>query len=373
MQAVLVGCSVVASSVAADDWIVEPLVSVYAGYDSNLTLSTADRESATSETAEFGLRMARESETTQISLDNRLVSRRVQGPGNRDTDDIAFIFSGTRQWERSVATLNTDVILDSTLTSELGLSGTGFVQQRKDRTLVRLSPNVGYTLSERESLSLAGLYQDVSYEDESRIPLSNYRYATLSAGYLLQLAPRWTVRADFQFADFDSATDTRTFTGLVGGTWEVDESGLLSARLGVSTSRTRPRTADGDETGLRYELNYDSEMERQSFQLGVRREESPDGSGELRVSSAVTAGWSRQQAELLRLFGSVQVGVSEGANVSDRDYRSLNLGARRSLSEDLSIELRYRYTWQQFERGDAASNNSVVLAVHKRWGDQNRW
>ena len=370
----VVVCWVIATSLSdevhAGYWFWQPRLAASVDYQSNLTLNATDRESAVREAVETSALLGYETEQARLALDSRVSAQLVQGVKDRNTVDASFDLTSKFQTERDVYSLNTRLVIDTTLTSELEAGGTGFVRERKGRTLMRIAPSWRYALSENNSFVLSAAALDVSYEDEERIPLTNYQYFTVSGGYTADLFERWRLNTNVQFAQFESSATTETVTGLIGLGWEMDEVNAFSGNIGLSHASSDQRSASGEDIEFRFGFDYRVALENGRLDVAISRTESPDGSGELRTADALNLAWLQEFDSTLRLRVSAQFGESEGAQTDNREYRSGSVSLIKDLSRDSSLELKYRMFWQGFDAAPSATNNVVQLSFRKRWDER---
>ena len=356
--------------VQAGYWFWRPQLTASLDYQSNLTLNATEKESAVREAVETSALLGYENEQTRLALDSRISAQLVQGVEDRNTVDVSFDLASAYQTERDIYSLNTRLVLDTTLTSELEAGGTGFVRERKGRTLIQVAPSWRHALSENDSFVLSAAALDVSYEDEERIPLTNYQYFTFSGGYAADLFERWRLNANVQFARFESNATTETVTGLIGLDWEMDEINGFSGNVGLSRASSDQSSASGEDIEFRFGFDYRIVLENGRLNMAINRTESPDGSGELRTADALNLDWLQEFDSTLRLRVSAQFGESEGVQTDSREYRSSSVSLIKDLSRDASLELKYRTFWQGFDTDPSATNNVVQISFRKRWDER---
>ena len=179
-----------------------------------------------------------------------------------------------------------------------------------------------------------------------------------------------------------SETINGTWTGLLGANWEFDERSLLSMNVGmarVSSDRkqayfTGTTRSENSDSGLRYNLNYRRSGERNTLSALFSRAESPDGSGELRVTDAFTLEWKHRYSERVDMLIRAESGTTESDSVADRTYRSLDMVVSKSLREDLTLDAKFRHVQQSYTGTDSVENNIFQISLHKAWSEMPlRW
>lgn len=129
-----------------------------------------------------------QTETGQFTLTPRLSLTRYLHETGLDVDAGSVDFSAIEKLERGQWTFAGQALTDSTVTSELGLTGITYVNRRHDSG----TASFGYQYFDTELLSwqLQGAWQTTRYSDGQRYGLTNYDYGSVQFGPILAFSER---------------------------------------------------------------------------------------------------------------------------------------------------------------------------------------
>lgn len=129
-----------------------------------------------------------QTETGQFTLTPRLALTRYLHETGLNVDAGSIDFSAIEKLERGQWTFSGEILTDSTVTSELGLTGITYVNRRHDSG----SASFGYQYYDTELLSwqLQGAWQTTRYSDGARYGLTNYDYGSVQFGPTLSFSER---------------------------------------------------------------------------------------------------------------------------------------------------------------------------------------
>lgn len=212
----------------------------------------------------------------QLSVTPRFSMTRYQHESDLDINTGSVDFASLQKLERGQWTLTGQALTDSTVTSELGLTGITNINRRHDAAIV--SSGYQYLASERLSWQLQGSWQKTRYSDAARFGLSDYDYGSL------QFGPTWSFTERLQ-GSLNLETDR---INPQGGTPQKDYSASLllkrsfSEKYGwrVSLGRTRVDSGgSGSATTSLLELGASRQGERLQWDVSLRRSVLPIGLG----------------------------------------------------------------------------------------------
>ncbi|MGB5474265.1 MAG: hypothetical protein WBQ78_12410 [Gammaproteobacteria bacterium] len=293
LNGVLVMALALPMSIQAAEWSAEPRVSLRAGYNDNIRLTTADHDSvwetALSPAVKFGVAK----EHQGLSGDAGFAIRRFTGGSGLQSSDIldredyhlnTDAFHNTL---RNSFKANLDYTRDSTLDSELDETG-NVIQDRATRERLSLGPSWTRTLTELTRLELAYDYSNVEYSDDPGANLVDYKYHVASASLIRQLTPRIqaTLAAGYSSYRPDTDFDSDTLSLQAGLSRNFSETVVASFLVGQ-----RQTTSDSLTTGLVkteietsspvYSASITKTLETGSLGASLSRSSSPGGNGEL--------------------------------------------------------------------------------------------
>ncbi len=306
-----------------------------------------------------------QTERRQLSVTPRLAITRFQRAHELDIDTGSIDFTSLEKFERAQWTLSGQALTDSTVSSELGLTGITNVNRRHGAAFV--SSAYQYFSSERLSWQLQGAWQITRYSDAARFGLTNYDYRSL------QFGPTWSFGERLQGL-LSLATD---HISPHGGSAEDDYSVNLQLRRSLSEhyawraalgmTRVQASLAGTTRSSV-YELGGSRQGERVQWDFSVKRSVIPIGLGLLaradQAALAITAGPSEHSTLNLALstMRTAPVSVTVQLNPIVSLHYRLYSGANW---EQLSAEWKYL-----FARNWALSLSYLQARAHSgKWQD----
>jgi hypothetical protein len=287
---------------------------------------------------------------------------------NTGSIDFAFL----EKLERGQWTLTSQALTDSTVTSELGLTGITNINRRHDAASV--SSGYQYLSSERLSWQLQGSWQKTRYSDAARFGLTDYDYGSL------QFGPAWSFTERLQ-GSLNLETDR---INPQGGTLQKDYSASLQLKRSfsekyawrASLGRTRVDSgSSGSTTTSLVELGATRQGERTQWDVSVKRSVLPIGLGLLaqedQAAVSVVAGTSPHStlnlsASIIRtdpvaftVYLDPQISIHFLA-YSGASWGQLNAEWKYQFSPKWTLSAAYVYArahsgnWQQWAIGNQA-------------------
>jgi opacity protein-like surface antigen len=371
----LIGCLVLLSPTLAqaERWYVEPRASLRAFYDDNVRLSIVNPISTFAGMLTAEVESGRRTEVSEIGLQGKINSSRYADAPDLDETDVTLGVTSAYQLGRSRFKFDGQLDHDSTLTSEISTSG--YVQANKRRERFQLSPSWLYTLSPRTQVETTLSYEKVAYEDVDVIPLFDYSFARAGLTLTHALSERVQAMNRLSFDRYD-ATQVDTLSDSYGvefGTsYQLSETTTLTGFAGVRHSRAETPTwfgiEESDNTGPLFQLTLNRRFEVGQLRLTAARSMLPSSSGTLLDTTSLGVGFDYpigpRWTFSLNASGYRNRTPDGESSSNDRDYLSFSPKLSHRLSSALSLDLSYRYRWQQYDqRENDADSNAIYLGL----------
>ena len=313
---VLTGVTVAAPRALAADWSESLEAAANVAYATNPQLQPGSKVGDQVALLAVDGSTSVQTERGQLSATPRFSITRYERETGLDIDTGSLDFSYLQKLERGQWTLSGQALTDSTVTSELGLTGITSVNRRHDAAAV--SPGYQYFSSERLSWLLQGSWQLTRYSDARRFGLTDYDYASV------QFGPSWGFSERVKGSLVVEADRVRP----QDGTPEKDYSASLQLKRNlseqyawrVSAGVTRVDSGGSSSaTSSLLELGATRQAELVQWDISLRRAVLPIGLGLLARQDQATAG--------------IVVGTSEQSTLS------LSVSAIRTDPVSLSLYL----------------------------------
>lgn len=352
----------------AADWSAQPWADARAEYSDNLQLRTGHTRGTAGGVINVGLLLKRADERGYLSLTPALRSSRYDSREPLDSNDQILTGAWSRRSEKGEWRLDGDWTRDTTLTSELEISG--LIQTRKRRLRRNLSPSYSFALSPRSTIAADVAYTTVKYGDAAFTGLVNYDYARADASLSYQWSEQSTVTGTIYGARLEAAQiGNRTDTG---GT-QLQLSTALTERwdgtFGVGAYRNHGNSGGSNGNGGLIDLSLRRKDEKGEWRTGVNRSVDPSGTGVLVRRDQWNVGREQEFNDWWRLgvkvYWTVNKDLQSLAANQDRRYRSADIRLSRVLTRTWRVDAVYSYAWQRFAGEiDYAERNIVMLGVH---------
>lgn len=256
---------------------------------------------------------------------------------------------------------------------------TGLVITDEDRIRTLLRPSLDIRLSDRSSLIFESDVLDVSYTGEAaqgRVDFTDTRFAT---GIRRQVDARNEVTARLIASEFAADAinnETRTF-GVQGNfNRELTRDWAFSLAAGVNRSdyefvNPQLEPVENADTSFTYLIGLRQRTDRNSLNIDLSREASPNSSGFLSLRDQLRVYVGRAFTQRLRGDLGVRAHTTKTlddvVDDDDRDYLRVDLGVEYAMTEQLFINGGYVFTSQRFgDSVDDASSNQVFVGFGYR-------
>lgn len=237
-------------------------------------------------------------------------------------------------------------------------------QVRRERILIQ--PSWRRTLTELTEVELSYELNDTSYDEPPGVDLIDFTEHTVVAQLFRDISPVTTLNAtvDTNFYRGDEDREFDNYSLLVGADHRFSE--LLSAgfALGMRFTSFDLPEEDGDETGFVSSLYGERRTELSQARVEYSRRLLPSGTGQLLETDLVTLRLNQQLQPNLSflLQGRFFRTRSDAENsTADRYYASFEPGLSYALTPDWSVDVFYRYEWEDQDEADGSAKNHVAF------------
>lgn len=344
-------------------------------YSDNLLLSRDREIEAVGFITTPGLRLERNSPTSQIALDGRFeFAEYVNNSEFNSQDQFLDLTVDQAITERSALRLGASFTRDTTLKSEQDVTGK-FLDDSFRFVTWNVEPGWAYLLSPVDQIVVRGNYRNVDYHTDQK---TDYSYFGPAIDYSRQLNELERVTATigaFRFIPEEPGDDyTDTITTLFGYTYTPSERFTIGGGLGLAYSMAHEDPGrDDDELGYRVKFNMNYVISDQTAtRVSLSHDTEPSGDGDQVVRNRLTVGLDHKLTPLttarlnLDYADNVDIVGSE-SQTSDEDtsrYTSVRPAISWQLTEDWSLEAQYRFRYRLFEDdGGSVTSNSVFLTL----------
>lgn len=234
----------------AAEWLVIPIYSATADYDSNRRLA-AERKDSEAAVVTADLSFKRAQEDWDITIEPRYALRRFSDTSLGNGDDRSLFAALNRNGERSLLNLTASYWDQSTLLTEV--FETGIISANTHRHQSQAAASWNWTQTERRQLVSQLSYTDVSYYGQGRAFLPGYRYPVASVGERFGFSEKGSVTASV----FGSAlaSDSRGNSSHEEGVqvqviYAFSERDKLDATLGESSRVLASQSSHGTDASV---------------------------------------------------------------------------------------------------------------------------
>ncbi len=362
----VVGVVSVSSHAAAWGWNGQSQLASY--YDDNVSLAVAKPIQSWSSSLNLAGSLTRHDDAFTWQVAPRINVVRYGGkPANKAYDREDQMLSSSFLWrsERGSTRIVLDGTQDTTLTSELGL--TGFTQANKlhrsgTATVVRT-----WRASELHSLNVQLAHNVSRYVDAKFTGLVDYDYTSATLGWQYSLNPLSGVftnvsAGQLRVRDLDGY-DKLNMQAVLGYRRFIGEHGQIELSLGPSSVRNDTRT----QRGLTYSAEYSYRAEKSTLSVNASRSTTPTGRGWLSVRDLLVLNNHYPWSE--RWFSSTSLTVSRNHYVlpdadldtADVNYAALQTGLGWRMTPSFDVVLAASYARQQVAGTDESANRRQAI------------
>lgn len=352
------------------EWTLQPDAQLHVLSETNPGLVPSDRGSthARGLTAAANLLLQRRLETSSVRLTGRASQRRYDHSTALDRTDINLGLDWQAQRERTSWQASAAATRDTTLTSELGLTGQTGARYRHES--LTGSAGMSWIASERLTGTASTSVSFDTYPGQ-RSGLVDYRYRAADIGADYMLGRRSSLGVNLRRGELavsgrgNRSTDS---TVMLQYRWQPTE--LLSLSVGAGPAWTRG--VAGTERGESLSVGLERSGERSSMQASVRRHIAPTGRGyltkrddaHLQYSTRVTEGLTVDaSASYLR---STDVLAASDVRLGEVRYRRASAGLAWRFRQHWSLSASAGYA-DQLSRATAAHGHGLEFRTGIGW------
>jgi hypothetical protein len=219
----------------------------------------------------------RRTERGQLSVTPRFSITRYRRETGLDIDTGSIDFTSLEKLERGQWTFAGQALTDSTVTSELGLTGITNVNRRHD--LGSVSTGYQYFSTERLAWQLQGTWAVTRYSDAARFGLTDYRYGSVQFGPTWSFSERLQGSLNIQTDRVNSQSRTTQRDYSVNMQLKRNLSERYAWRATVGATRVVDSGSAGSGTSSLLELGASRQGERIQWDVSVKRSIAPIGLG----------------------------------------------------------------------------------------------
>ncbi len=388
----------------ADAWEFSPMLRASGGYDDNLNQSDVDKEDGYEYNLSGILGLRRLTETSQVmgqirteyvdhagttAYDSEL-NQFFNLSGGYQTNELNRLGLGLR-FDRDHT--GTTQQADSRDVTDPGGSGgeetdpgqdvdtdVGLVREQIRRERFSIAPSWQHGFSESTSMQLAYSYLDLSYENGAEQDgLTDYTMHTPSLMMMHQLSEQNLLSISLDASYYEADDTGRKYDAYaIRSGFERSFSETISAAVSVGVRQLISEDANGnddDDFGGLFRVEATKETETGSLAASAERKLAPSGSGSIQQSDVYQLRWRIGMSPRTNVYlnttylDSEQNGSSNASTSPDnpkaRKYFTIQPGILRRLSETWSLDLHYRFRWQERSGNEGDSDsNGVFLAIN---------
>jgi hypothetical protein len=348
-------------------WRITPSLSVGLEHDSNVALSTisdldvsasgyllkADaiftyKSPVSAFIATPSVRFTRYDELSTLDSNDAFLDVRYGHSGQKH--DFAFRAQysdeSTRTAERS------DVDFDIEDPGEIPSDDSGRLLLTEKRQRIMLDPKWTYQLGQRSRFVLGARHIDVSYDDRSErlLTLTDFQETTGWAAYEYDWTKRNTLIVDAFYRDNRFQRSDNAFSGygfLIGINRSISEQ--TEVELKVGNDSTEDVTANR-QSNIIGEISFIQLMEKSKIIASYRRSVTGNGTGRISMRDEISLNFTHDLSPRMSINLGVRTYQTEAlsdsqSTANNRDYVQFRALFTRNISEVLSVELDYFYTY----------------------------
>lgn len=389
-----VGASVllVACSVNAANWEVEPRAELGYRYNDNYRLDLPDAEiDVSGAEASVLARFRTVDPRTNFQVTPQI--RSTYFPNERQEDSTDYFLSALLSDETPRRRMGVgadfsrqDVVRTETPGADLGGPGGdpgvdlggdlgnpttvdgGRTFQRNRRNLIRIAPYWSHDLTQRHRLELDAYYLRADFDDQLVGAQQDFRDfgAAVGVGYALSERTSLTLRA--RASQYQTTFDTDAYGGEVEWGRAVSENSRMYVRLGAQ--QTKPERGESD-TNVVAGLGGRWAGQRNALFLDLTRTVGPISAGTIveryQLRLRIDHDISQRASLLLGARLSRDEGIEGVAAYPRREYATADVGMQWRVLRSLAVTARYNYRWQEYadEPSDASANGFLIGVIYE--------
>jgi hypothetical protein len=325
---------------------------IAAGYDDNLRLASANELETSFGSLALFARVDGRSAVTDVQLrvginNDNYSDSEVDG---RTTGNLSLSVN-KQQSELLQTGVNLSYLIEPTLQTELSDSG---ILVDSTRDTVNVSPTLGYSLSERSSISVNLSFTDVSYGTDS---FEEYQDNSISLGWSYNLDETSILSINLSRSQFDPVDAVTTNSNSLYLGYNMRQTETLSYNF--SAGFTDVDSAANSQTSNNYGVAISHTPDKfNDVTFDASRSLQASGTGVVREQDHLGLNWMHAFTE--KVAGILTIDYIDS---DDREYYSIQPDVNYRLSKNATISGNYRFSKQDISSGDAAESNSLLFTL----------
>jgi len=355
----------------------KPRIMAGGEYSDNKFMRVENEISSASNTQQAKVSISAEDETSLLFFEPSMQRYEYDQIPELDSENYYLTTLARYEAETCGLSLQAKYSLDSTLSNEEEIYGFSSIQER--RKTVEVSPESWFQWSERVKSSLAASSSGVRYPNvsDSSMTLVDYDMYSVSLLTSFSLNEKWSLNFRPYTTYFESGelikNEFETLAVVVGGTYAVSETTLLSMNIGQSETKLHRELMnveiyDSIEKGSVYELNINRKSERSTLNLSFTNDLSPTAAGlidrtdELKLQFSPVLSELSSMNILLSAWRYRTLGQLDDSN--ERDQFRVRTTFYRKLTQDLYLAVSYDHQRQRYLRvEESGSANTGIISI----------
>lgn len=367
-------------NVQAAEWSLTGGLNSSLTYDDNIFMRESNTQGDYHATMTPTLKMAYETDRSEVSLSTGYVMDRYHTSSHLDNDDPFFKLNTAYKTQRSTWGLGLEFSERSSRSD--AADDTGDFETNSTSTTKSISPSFSYQLTERDALSLSASYSEKTY---STTDFSDSKNRSVSSHWQHQFTERFNGGISLSASNNKSIgllelTDDDTYNLSLTSNYNISEIWGINGSVGVNQLNSQQTNLFGatDKTkstapSLSINVSYKTDVDQAN--LSISRSTSPSSTGDVNEQDKISMGWSRSLSETLTasIQGSYQTTNSAVDSGSDeRENTDISPSINWQYSPDSTLSLSYNYRQQKESALNTnARSNAIMLTFNYDWNGIN--
>lgn len=360
----------------AAEWSVSSTFNPSVNYDDNVFLEDDEQSSMHyALTPTVVVSRAVDNMATSVSVGYQ-IDKYSSLSSDNDTENPFIRFNSTYSTVRSQYGLSASYTEATSRSTALEDTG-DFSTQSINRTRL-ISPSYSYQLTERDTLSLNGSYQE---RLSSTTSFSDTETKSVSVGWQHQFSERLSAGFNGTISNYKSegiilSTDDDSYNLSTSFTYNWSELWAITGNVGarkLNSDRTSVGTEISDSdtsTGSTFGFSAIRTDDINTYTVDLSRDLSPSGTGDVNESDRISSSWAHHISE--RLSAKVVASYQETTSALDdssekRENIHFSPSLRWQLERNLNVNFEYTYRKQTQESGRSADSNAVSVTLNYDW------
>ncbi len=358
------------------EWFLQPSLAIKGEYNSNLTLTAFDHDPTFGHWVSPGARFGGATEALEVSGQMAADFVQYYGGQNVSLTNLYFPLATKYRMEKEIFSLDGGFTRDNTLMGEL--RQTGVVLSFTQRNLWRLNPSWTHNITEKLSTTTSYQFNDVSYDNGSRLGLVDYQLHVGSAGASYLISERDRLDVTGLVVRF-GAPDLKIRSTVLGPqlSYSHNFSESLTAvvsggpRHVSSSSEIQGRSLSDSSVVWVFSGSVEKQWESWSIKTEIGREINPSGFGLLIRTDRVGLNVTKQLTEHMTTSISGAFLLADGIKTQttpvvfpENRYLVVTPRLNWQMSEWWTLDISYNYSQRDLpSASQTALANSFTLML----------